>query len=218
MSGRSCLACSRLDRLAGGGTAALAAWELTDRQGRLDYITTPVPSLWHLTAARASRVGHWLLISAQGHHQPCGRSRLPGRSTDVRAPPHLTHHTKLVSRFEWHWPNIGNSDCSRWNQNCDVEASIPYSGTPIRIDLTLSQTRSTESKLLDRATTNKGQVASTPKPPSWRRAPQRSLFDSCQAKDRPRLEMLRDSTLAGQGGRSALARACWAPQSAPHVA
>lgn len=70
LSGRSCLACSRLGRLAEGETAALAAWELTDRQGRLDYITTPVPSSWHLTVARAGRVGHWLLISTQWTPQP----------------------------------------------------------------------------------------------------------------------------------------------------
>lgn len=44
------------DRLAEGGTVALAASWLTDRQGRLDYITTSVLPLWHLTAARASRM------------------------------------------------------------------------------------------------------------------------------------------------------------------
>lgn len=184
-----------LDRLAEGGTDALAAWWLTDRQGRLDYITTPVLPLWHLTAARAGSTEQ-----SPGKEQThcCLGRELPTNHVGEQwtAWPADCQPPKACE-LDWvaFWP-IGKSDSYiRWNSKCNTNAMIPSSGTLVctpwpHTVTSLCHPKQTAAR---QSYHQRGQVTSAPKPPSRRRTSHRALSGSCQMDGAPPLEMLRDS-------------------------
>lgn len=198
-TGASCLVYAlhrvgALDRLAEGGTAALAAWWLTDRQGRLDYITTSVLSLWHLTAARAGRMEQ--SPRTERLHCSLGREHPMNHVGEqwTACPAEFVNLLKLVSCTEWHFGPLANlTDLG--GTHSAIRRPLFRLQTPRLHHLTAQGHKPTPPKTTAARQSyhQRGQVTSTPKPPSRRRASHRALSDSCQMDGTPPLGMLHDS-------------------------